>query len=71
MVQERRAALEKAHMEGKVMDYEGQREEKAAAYIQEKFRGRGGNINLKRSSTHLEVTSSFFQIELKLKYCPG
>ena len=57
MVQERRAALEKAHMEGKVMDYEGQREEKAAAYIQERFRGRGGV--LKRSSTHLEIDNEY------------
>ena len=48
MVQERRAALEKAHMEGRVMDYEGQREEKAAAYIQEKFRGRGGGGGTQR-----------------------
>ena len=56
MVQERRAALEKAHMEGKVMDYEGQREEKAAAYIQERFRGRGP---VRRSNTNLRVDNEF------------
>ena len=36
MVNERRAALEKAQMEGKVQDYEGQQEEKAAQVIQER-----------------------------------
>ena len=59
MVQERRAALEKAHMEGKVMDYEGQREEKAAAYIQEKFRGRV-TVN-KRSHLNLRVDDEIEQ----------
>ena len=37
MVQERRAALEKAHMEGRVMDYGAVREDKAAQIIQERF----------------------------------
>lgn len=41
MVHERRAALEKAQLEGRVHDYEGQQEEKAAQVIQERFRGRG------------------------------
>ena len=54
MVQERRAALERAHMEGKVMDYEGQREEKAAAYIQERFRGRG---TVRRSNNNLRINN--------------
>ena len=52
MVQERRAALERAHIEGKVMDYEGAREEKAAAYIQERFRGRG---TVRKSSNNLRI----------------
>ena len=52
MVQERRAALERAHIEGKVMDYEGAREEKAAAYIQERFRGRG---TVRKSSNSLRI----------------
>ena len=52
MVQERRAALERAHIEGKVMDYEGAREEKAAAYIQERFRGRG---TVRKSSSNLRI----------------
>ena len=37
MVQERRAALEKAHMEGRVMDYGAVREDKAAQIIQERW----------------------------------
>ena len=37
MVHERRAALEKAQLEGRVHDYEGQQEEKAAQVIQERL----------------------------------
>ena len=37
MVLERRAALEKAQLEGKVQDYEGQQEEKAAQIIQDRW----------------------------------
>lgn len=47
MVHERRAALEKAQMEGKVQDYEGQQEEKAAQVIQERYRGR---LTLRRNT---------------------
>ena len=34
MVNERRAALEKAQAEGRVQDYDGQKEDKAAKIIQ-------------------------------------
>ncbi|XP_023319614.1 potassium voltage-gated channel subfamily B member 2 isoform X2 [Eurytemora carolleeae] len=40
MVSERRSALEKAQAEGRVRDYDGQNEEKAAKIIQERFRER-------------------------------
>ena len=36
MVNERRTALEKAQAEGRVQDYEGKNEEKAAKIIQER-----------------------------------
>lgn len=67
MVQERRAALEKAHMEGRVMDYGAVREDKAAQIIQERstletvtwfvsfisrFRGR---VSVRKSQTSLRV----------------
>ena len=41
MVHERRAALEKAQSEGRVVDYEGKKENDAAQIIQERFRGLG------------------------------
>ena len=37
MVSERRSALEKAQAEGRVRDYDGQNEEKAAKIIQERY----------------------------------
>jgi hypothetical protein len=36
MVQDRRSALEKAQAEGRVQDYDGQNEQKAAKIIQER-----------------------------------
>ena len=37
MVSERRSALERAQAEGRVQDYDGQNEEKAAKIIQERY----------------------------------
>ena len=37
MLNERRAALEKAQAEGRVQDYDGQNQEKAAKIIQERY----------------------------------
>ena len=55
MVQEKRAALAKAHMEGRVMDYGAVREGKAAQIIQERWR----QETARKSQTRLRVHHEF------------